>query len=82
MKLDLNPEVEAGLVALAQAQGLSLEAFVEKVLRERSTAGKVAYPSGADQKAEAFRAFARDQRHTPSLSGDAVSRQQMNRDGL
>ncbi len=82
MKLDLNAEVEAGLVALAKAQGLSLEAYVEKVLRERSAAGRVAGPSGADQKAEAFRAFARDQRHTPPLSDEAVNRQQINRDGL
>ena len=36
VKLDLNPEVEAGLVAQAQARGLSLEAYLQQVLKERS----------------------------------------------
>jgi hypothetical protein len=31
MKLDLNPEIEAGL--LAQARGLSLEAYLDQVLQ-------------------------------------------------
>jgi len=81
VKLDLNPEVEAGLIALAKAQGVSLEAYMEKVLRERSAAGRAASASGASQKAQAFRAFARAQRRTPPLSDEAVSRQQLSRDG-
>lgn len=36
MKLELAPDVQAGLVALAHDSGLSLEAYVEQVLRERS----------------------------------------------
>ena len=36
MKLELTPEVQAGLLAQAQASGLSLEAYAEKVLRERA----------------------------------------------
>jgi hypothetical protein len=36
MKLELAPEVQAGLLAQAQESGLSLEAYVELVLRERS----------------------------------------------
>ncbi len=81
VKLDLSLETAAGLTALALAQGLSLEAYAEKVLRERSTAATQASPSAAAQKALAFRAFARDQRHTPPLSDEAVSRRNMIRDG-
>lgn len=40
MKLELPPEVRAGLLAQAQANGLSLEAYAEKVLRERAATGK------------------------------------------
>src|SRR5438874_10429023 len=36
MKVELAPDVQAGLLAQAQANGLSLEAYVEQVLRERS----------------------------------------------
>jgi hypothetical protein len=33
MKLDLNPEVEASLLAQAHARGLSLEAYLHHVLQ-------------------------------------------------
>jgi hypothetical protein len=33
MKLDLTPEVEAGLLAQAQARGLSIEAYLDQVLQ-------------------------------------------------
>ena len=36
VKLELTPDVQAGLQAEAQASGLSLEAYAERVLRERS----------------------------------------------
>jgi hypothetical protein len=36
MKLELAPEVQAGLLAQAQESGLSLEAFAELGLREKS----------------------------------------------
>jgi hypothetical protein len=38
VKLELTPDVQAGLLAQAQESGLSLEAYVELVLRERSCA--------------------------------------------
>jgi hypothetical protein len=38
VKLELTPDVQAGLLAQAQASGLSLEAYLEQVLRERSHA--------------------------------------------
>ena len=36
VKLELAPEVQAGLLAQAKETGLSLEAYVEKLLRERA----------------------------------------------
>jgi hypothetical protein len=36
VQLELTPEVQAGLLAQAQSNGLSLEAYAELVLRERS----------------------------------------------
>jgi hypothetical protein len=36
VKLELTPDVEAGLLAQAQNSGLTLEAYVERVLREQS----------------------------------------------
>jgi hypothetical protein len=36
VKVELTPDVQAGLLAQAQHSGLSLEAYVEQVLRERS----------------------------------------------
>jgi hypothetical protein len=36
VKLELTPDVQAGLVAQARESGLSLVAYVEQVLRERS----------------------------------------------
>lgn len=36
VKLELTPDVQAGLLSQAQASGLSLEAHLEEVLRERS----------------------------------------------
>lgn len=40
MKLDLNPEVEASLLAQAAARGLSLEAYLDQVLKT-ATAGDI-----------------------------------------
>lgn len=38
VKIELTPDVQAGLSAQAHHSGLSLEAYVEHVLRERSGA--------------------------------------------
>ncbi len=35
MKLEISPEVQAGLLSQAQHHGMSLEAYAESVLRER-----------------------------------------------
>lgn len=79
VKLELNPETEAGLVAQAQAHGLSLEAYLEQVLKERSNA--TALPiKGTTEKARAFVAYAKNHRDTPPLLDDAVLRENLVRD--
>jgi hypothetical protein len=80
VRLDLNPDVEAGLLAQAKARGLPLEAYLEQVLRERSRSVDVARLSPAD-KAKAFRAWAASHPSTPPLSDEAVSRESLVRDG-
>jgi hypothetical protein len=80
VRLDLKPDVEAGLLAQAEARGLPLEAYLEQVLRERSKAVDVSR-SGSAEKARAFRAWAGDHPHTPPLSDDAIRRENLVRDG-
>jgi hypothetical protein len=48
LKVELNAKVEAGLLAQAEARGLSLEAYVGRVLEEHSsqTAAGKRHPSG------------------------------------
>jgi len=81
IKLDLSDETEAALAVLAKAQGLSVEEYAAKVLRERGAAARPSPGSGAAKKAQAFRVFAREQRHTPPLSDDAIRRENLVRDG-
>lgn len=46
MKLELRPEIEAGLAAQADARGLSLEAYLDEVL----TSAAAVTPRGAGRK--------------------------------
>jgi len=65
VRLDLTPEVQAGLMSQAQASGLSLEAFAEQVLREKSHAGweaeatplHTAYELSSDERLREFHAW-------------------------
>ena len=77
--LELTPEIEAGLSAQAQARGLSLQAYLEHVLHERSSA--IGTLQGeAKEKARAFEAWARSHPHTPPLSDDSIRRENLTRD--
>jgi hypothetical protein len=69
--LELRPEVEAGLMAQAQASGLSLEAYVEQVLQERSR-GAVDESVDSSIAAAARRLGTFGKRHGLSLGGTTI----------
>ena len=70
MKLELAPEVQAGLLSQARENGLSLEAYAEQVLREKSRTG---LPRENSDSANAVRRLATfGKRHNLSLGGITV----------
>jgi hypothetical protein len=52
MKLEIKPEIEAGLLAQAQVRGLSLEAYLDEVLK--SAAAVNPRPRGRKSLAQLF----------------------------
>ena len=79
VKLQLKPEIEAGLLAQAQARGLSLEAYLGQVLQERSrtmTPPQIA----AAESANAFEIWAHSHPQTPPLPDEAIRREHLIRD--
>jgi hypothetical protein len=79
VRLELKPEVHAGLLAQARACGLELEAYLEQVLQERSGTTTMV-SAGAAEKARSFVAWARSHASTPPLSEDALRRETLIRD--
>lgn len=71
--LNVNPEIEANLVAIAQRRGLSVDALLQEIVaKELHMAGSV--DTGED-KARAFIAWADSfPDDAPPLSDEAVSR--------
>jgi len=74
LTIELPPEIEAGLLAQADAQGLALPQYVQLLLREQFPAG-VSAPSSAAERATAWRESVRGLPHTPPLSDEAISRE-------
>ena len=70
----LNPEVEAGLLAHAQASGLTVEAFLLRVVEGAVLPASEKIQS-VEERAAAFEAWSLGHRVTPPLSDDAVSRE-------
>jgi hypothetical protein len=71
--LDLKPELEAGLMAQAQANGKTLEEYLVSMVE-----GVVLPPKKTltpEQRAAAFEAWSAGHRPTPPLSDYAVSRE-------
>jgi hypothetical protein len=66
--IELPPEIEASLVAKAQAQGLPLPEYVTDLLRKHSV---VLSP---EERAAGWRESAKNLPPTPTLSDDAMSR--------
>jgi hypothetical protein len=77
--LELTPELRTRLATQAEARGMTLEAYVQHVLQERS-AGPVASKTAGEEKAAAFEAWAHGHAATPPLSDDAIRREHLVRD--
>ncbi len=71
--LNLKPEVEAGLFAQAQANGLTVEAYLLSVV-EGAVRPAAQEKLSPDERAAAFEAWSAGHRATPLLSDYAVSR--------
>ena len=73
--IELAPDIEAGLVALAKAKGLGLPEYVERVLKDQiSVQGGGLSPA---ERAAAWLASTDDLPLTPALSDEAISRENM-----
>lgn len=74
--LKFKPEVEAGLLAQAQASGMTVEEYVLSVVEGTvlPAAQKMLSP---EARAAAFEAWSANHRPTPPLSDYAVSREAM-----
>lgn len=70
--IDLGPEIEARLAALAAEQGVSLEQYVSRLI-EGQVPGQP--PLSPAQRATFWRDAANGLPHTPPLSDDAISRE-------
>lgn len=75
MSIDVSPEIERGLTALASQHGLSVNDYLQTLLarEERSSSSQ---PSG-EETAAAFIAWADSFPDAPLLSDEAVSRASM-----
>jgi len=71
--LHLKPEVEAGLLANAQASGLTVEAFLLLVV-EGAVLPAAQATRSSEERAAAFEAWSLGHRMTPPLSDHAVGR--------
>jgi hypothetical protein len=72
--LNFKPEVEAGLLAQAQASGMSVEEYVLSVV-EGTVLPAVKNRLSPEERAAAFEAWSAGHRPTPLLSDYAVSRE-------
>lgn len=73
VKLDLKPEVQARLTAQAQAQGVSLDAYLTTLIERYAERQK---PMPPEERAKAFQEWAENHpKDTPLLSDEAISRQ-------
>jgi hypothetical protein len=72
--LHLAPEIEAGLVAQAEASGMTVEEYVLSVV-ERAVITPAQKELSAEERAAAFEAWSAAHRSSPPLSDYAVSRE-------
>jgi len=71
--IELPPEIEAELTVQADAKGLSVRQYLEHLLREQ-IAGRGTADLSPLERAAAWRESVKDLPHTPPLSDEAISR--------
>ena len=71
--LNLKPDVEAGLLAKAQASGMTVEEYLLSVIKD-AVLPATHETLSAEERAAAFETWAAGHRSTPPLSDYAVSR--------
>jgi hypothetical protein len=71
--LNLNPELEAGIFAQAQASGMTVEAYLLSLV-EGAVLPTIQQKFSAEERATAFEAWSAGHRSTPPLSDFAISR--------
>jgi hypothetical protein len=76
MRLNLNPDIEARLIALAQSSGVSVEDFLSHVVEEKSSHSTSPRLS-PDQWAAEFDAWADSFPEAPSIPDEALSRENL-----
>ncbi len=74
--LKFRPEVEAGLLAQAEASGMSVDEYVVSVV-ETTVLPTLRNAPSPEERAAAFEAWSAQHRATPPLSEHAVSREAM-----
>jgi hypothetical protein len=74
--IELPPEIEVALVAQAKAEGVPLSQHVENLLRAQVPVQGVA-PLSPAERAAAWRESVKDLPHTPPLSDEAISRENL-----
>jgi hypothetical protein len=74
--LNFKPEIEAGLLAQAQASGMTIEECVLSMV-ERAVLPETRKTTSPEQRAAAFESWSANHRAGPLLSDYAVSRDAM-----
>ncbi len=74
--IDLLPETEAGLAALAAEQGVSVAEYVRRLVEHQVPVSQRVVLSPAD-RASAWRQAANSLPRTPPLSDEAISRESL-----
>jgi hypothetical protein len=75
--LNLNPEVEKGLMTLAKERGVSLSDYLQEIAAREAARLPAKERSTGEERAKAFLEWAESFPDTPSLSDETISRASM-----
>jgi hypothetical protein len=75
MTLNLNPDIEARLLALAQRSGISVEAFLQHVVEEKSGPAPRQQQLNPEDWASQFEEWANSFPDAPPIPDEALSRE-------